>query len=41
MKQTDIEEYKKQLKKQCELNGLGMCVGCGITPELLDNNTEV
>lgn len=32
----EVEEYKKGLAKVCELSGIHMCPGCGITPEGLD-----
>ncbi len=30
-------KFKEDLKAVCEMSGLGMCPGCGLTPEGLDD----
>lgn len=38
---TDVENYKKGLSDICKMSGLGMCPGCGLTPEGLEKLTAL
>lgn len=40
-KTNEVEEYKKGLSDICKMSGIGMCPGCGLTPEGLEKLTAL